>query len=377
MQYRPFGKIDWDVSVLGFGAMRLPVINENPSEIDEPEAIQMIRLALDSGVNYVDTAYPYHGGKSEVLVGKALQDGYREKARIATKLPSWLIKTPDDFDRYLDEQFERLQVRYVDFYLLHALKREWWDTLRKLGVFDWAERALADGRIGHLGFSFHDEYPVFEEIIRAYDGWTLCQIMYNYMDVDYQAGTRGLHLAADKGVAVVVMEPLRGGLLTGSPPESVADLYAGAPSKRSPADWALQWVWSQPEVSVVLSGMSSLGHVEENLRSADGSRHGLLNAEELEFVDVLRAAYRSVAPVPCTNCKYCLPCPEGVDIPRIFETFNMAKMYNDLRAARQFYTWLEKENRGDKCTACGTCEEQCPQGIAIAEWIEKAHALLG
>ena len=239
MNYRQFGRLDWKTSALGFGCMRLP--NEGEHEnIDEAEATRMIRYAIDHGVNYIDTAYPYHGGNSEPFVGRVLQDGYREKVRLATKLPCWKIEEREDFDTYLNEQLERLQTEHIDFYLLHALREASWHKLHDLGVLAWAEGAEADGRIGHLGFSFHDEYDVFQEIVDAYD-WTFCQIQYNYMDLETQAGTRGLKYAASKGLAVVIMEPLLGGRLV-DPPEPVQEIWSEADQSRSPADWALQWM---------------------------------------------------------------------------------------------------------------------------------------
>ena len=377
MQYRPFGRLDWKTSVLGFGIMRLPVIGEDQGRIDEEASLNMVRHAIDRGVNYIDTAYPYHDGHSEAFVGRLLQDGYRQKVKLATKMPSWLIRSADDFDRYFDEQLERLQTDRVDLYLLHTLNRTYWPRLNDLGVLGWAEKAMADGRIGHLGFSFHDDFEIFRDIVDAYGHWSFCQIQYNYMDTEYQAGTRGLKYAAARGLAVVVMEPLRGGLLTRKPPLAAADLWAGVRQQRTLADWALQWLWNQPEVAVVLSGMSTLDQVRENLQSAHNARPGSLTPDELTLIDRVRAVYRKRCPIDCTQCKYCLPCPQGVDIPSNLEYYNDAVMYDDIKAASTWYQGQKEAERADRCTACGECESLCPQGIAIPQWLAKTHALLG
>jgi predicted aldo/keto reductase-like oxidoreductase len=376
MQYRTFGRLDWKPSALGFGAMRLPTIDGDPGKIDEPEATRMIRYAIDQGVNYVDTAYTYHQETSEPFLGRALQEGYRERIRLATKLPSWKVEGPEDFDRYLGEQLKRLRTEHIDFYLLHSLNAGSWAKIRDLGVLRWAEGALADGRIGHLGFSFHDKYEVFKEIVDASDSWTFCQIQYNLMDVEYQAGTRGLNYAASRGLAVVVMEPLRGGLLARNVPPAVQEILDSAPRKRSPADWALQWVWNHPEVSVVLSGMSSMEQVKQNVASAGESGPGTLRDEELELVARVREKYRELGRIPCTDCQYCLPCPNGVNIPRVFEIYNDAKIYGDEQSARISYAWLEEEQRADLCLECHECLEKCPQQIEIPDWLSKAHELL-
>ena len=377
MKYRKFGALDWDASVLGFGAMRLPVVDNDPARVDEPEAIKMIHHAIDHGVNYIDTAYTYHENQSEIVVGKALGNGYREKVKLATKLPSWLVESAADFDRFLDEQLQKLQTDRIDFYLLHALNSTYWPKLKNLGVLNWAEGAIADGRIQHLGFSFHDEFDVFKEIVDAYDRWTFCQIQYNFMDVDYQAGIKGLEYAANKGLAVVIMEPLRGGQLTNKVPPSVAELWQRAALQRSPAEWALQWIWNHPQVSVVLSGMSTLQHVIENLACADRSGSFLLSEDELNLVEKVREEYRRLVPIPCTNCKYCLPCPNGVEIAEIFEHYNNAKIYDNLRAPRFHYRNLSSDSQADHCVECFECEEKCPQGVPIVEYLKKAHALLG
>jgi predicted aldo/keto reductase-like oxidoreductase len=356
--------------------MRLPVIDKDTSRIDEPAAIEMIRYAVDQGVNYVDTAYTYHEKQGERVVGKALQNGYRRKVRLATKLPSWLVEKPDDFDHFLDEQLDKLQTDHIDFYLLHALNATYWPKLRDWKVINWAEDAIADGRIHHLGFSFHDEFEIFKDIVDACDLWTFCQIQYNFMDIEYQAGAKGLEYAADKGLAVVIMEPLRGGQLTLKIPESVSKLWESAAVRRTSADWALQWIWNHPEVSVVLSGMSTMQQVSENLASADRAAAGTLSEKELILVDSVREEYRRIAPIPCTNCKYCMPCPNGVEIADILKYYNDALIYDNLRAPRFLYSTISKDKQADKCVECFECEEKCPQGITISEQLKKAHALL-
>ncbi len=373
MQYRKFGKLDWRVSALGFGCMRLPTMEGQPDQIDEAEATRMVRHAIDHGVNYVDTAYGYHRSQSEPFVGRALQDGYRQRVKVATKLPHWKVEKPEDFDALLDEQTERLQGP-PDFYLIHALGAESWAKVRDFGVLAWAERAMAAGRFQHLGFSFHDNLDAFKEIVDAYDNWTLAQIQYNIMDVNLQAGTAGLHYAANKGLAVVIMEPLRGGLLANKPPEPVQALWDTAGTDRTPADWALQWVWNQPEVSLLLSGMSTFQQVAENLASADRSGPGTMTPEELALVDRVREQYDALAAIPCTNCKYCQPCPNDVAIPRIFELYNQAVMFNARDPMRFAYThWVREEERADNCIECGECETKCPQEIDIIDWLKQVH----
>lgn len=354
MRYRPFGRLDFQVSALGFGAMRLPVLDKDPAKINEAEAIRMIRYALDQGVNYIDTAWPYHGGHSEELVGKALEDGYRQQVRLATKLPVRLAQSARDFDRFLDEQLRRLKTDHIDFYLLHGLNHKSWPHGRDLGVLSWAEGVKKEGKILHLGFSFHDDFQVFREIIDAYEGWEFCQIQYNYMDTEYQAGTPGLKYAAAKGLAVVVMEPIRGGTLAKQPPPSVAAIWAEAPVQRTAAEWALLWVWNHPEVSTVLSGMSKMSQVVENVQLADRSEPPCLSPQELTLFDRVREEYNRLSPVPCTACKYCLPCPNQVNIPEILALYNDAFKYNDVRRAQFLYTIRVAEGeRADQCLECG------------------------
>jgi uncharacterized protein len=382
VQYRDFGQIDFKPSALGFGAMRLPVLTDDDGKpdfkrIDYPLATRMLHHAIDSGVNYVDTAWMYHEDTSEVWLGEALKGGYRERVKVATKMPVWNVKKPDDFDRILGIQLERLQDDHVDFYLLHGLDADQWQTVLEQGQLDSAERALADGRIRHLGFSFHGLYEDFETIVAGSDLWEFVQIQFNYMDEDYQAGRRGLELAAGKGLGVIVMEPVRGGAIARNVPPQVQAVWDEAPIKRSPAEWALQWVWNEPDVSFLLSGMSTMRHVEEDLAFADRSHPGLLTQEELALVARVRDLYHELSPIPCTSCRYCMPCPQGVAIPDVFGLYNDTHMYQNLDRAQFVYKafWSENE-RADHCTACGECVEKCPQGIAIPEWMEKAQAFL-
>lgn len=377
MQYRKFGKLDWQVSALGFGAMRLPTRGA-PADIDEPEATRMIHYAIDHGVNYVDTAYPYHSGNSELVVGRSLKAGnYRDKVKLATKLPCWKVETYADFDKILNEQLGKLQTDHIDFYLLHALDKDRWHKMRELEAIRWAEGALADGRIRHLGFSFHDNYDAFQEIVDGYDGWTFCQIQHNYMDIENQAGTRGLRYAAAKGLAVVIMEPLLGGRLV-NPPQPIQAVWDGAARKRSPADWALQWLWSQPEVSLVLSGMTTMEQVTGNVASAAASAIGALTADDLALLGRVREQYHALCPIPCTKCEYCMPCPSGVNIPRNFEIYNEGIMYDKADAARFTYkTFLPEAEHASECTACLTCESLCPQSIPISRWMPVVQRVLG
>jgi len=380
MEYRNFGKLDWKGSALGFGCMRFPTADGNrmSPNIDQAEATRMLRNAIDNGVNYVDTAYMYHGGASEKAVGIALRDGYRDRVKIATKLPVWMCQSPDDFDRILGEQLERLGTDHVDFYLLHALSHDrWHNCVLKHKLIEKAEAAKADGRIRNLGFSFHDNHEAFVEVLTGYDKWDFCQIQLNYMDIANQAGVAGLKMAAERGLAVVIMEPLMGGRLA-DPPTVIGNVVDAHPSKRSPAAWALEWLWNQPEVSVILSGMSTFEQVEENLATASRARIGGFTAEDEAFVGQLRTMYQERMKVPCTKCSYCMPCPNGINIPNNFEHFNYKFLYDDAKGANFRYNiFLTEEERAAACVDCGVCLEQCPQQINIPEQLKEVAEEIG
>lgn len=387
MQYRKFSDhIDFDVSALGFGAMRLPTTDEEDfsSNIDEQEAIDMIRYAIVEGVNYVDTAWPYHDGASEKLVGKTLQDGYREKVKLATKFSwPWMedelgmeMETEEDYDAYLNKQLERLGTDHIDFYLLHGINKDRWKFYREGEFFEWLEGAQEDGRLDHVGFSFHDDLDTFKEIVDGYT-WDFCQIMYNYLDQQFQAGKEGLRYAADQGLGVVIMEPLRGGQLATDLPSEVQKLFDNAKAKRDPVEWALHWLWNQPEVSVVLSGMSTLDQVKQNLEIADRSGVGALNEDELRIIERAREKYRKLLAVGCTGCNYCMPCPNGVNITRVFKLYNQAEIYDEFEANKEAYYELEKGERASSCVRCGQCEEVCPQNLPIMNLMEEVAEYFG
>jgi hypothetical protein len=368
MLHRRFGKLNWQASALGFGAMRLPFIGANEANVNQEEAIRMIRYAIDHGVNYIDTAYGYHYGKSEVAVGKALQNGYGKHVRLATKMPVWKIKSKQDMDKCFFEQLSRLQVDYVDFYLLHALYRSAWGKMKRLKIENWLEEKVAEGKIRHLGFSFHDEFDVFKRIVDDYNKWDFCQIQYNYVDEDYQAGTRGLKYAASKGLAVVVMEPIAGGKLAIKPPKPIQALWEKMDIESSPAEWALRWVWNHPEVSMVLSGMSTMSQVVENVESANHSKPGNLTEKQLAVIDQVRQKYKELGFVSCSGCRYCMPCPEGVNIPEVLAFHNEYYIKDKAEAVKTRYRkQIPLESRAKKCMRCGICEELCPQKLPIRD----------
>jgi len=380
MQYRQFGRTGWKVSALGFGMMRLPTLDGKPmsKSIDFEETKRMVRLAIDRGVNYIDTAYAYHGGRSESVLGKILGGGYRERVRLATKSPIGLIKRSKDFDKFLNTQLRRLRTDHIDFYLFHGLNgRSWKKVVLEHGLLKRVAAAKSEGKINHIGFSFHDNFKAFKGIVDGFDDWSFCQIQYNYMDTKNQAGTRGLRYAASKGLGVVVMEPLLGGRLS-EPPKAIMEMFRDEGAGISPSELALQWIWNQPEVSTVLSGMNTINQVRANLRSAGRSGVGSLGADRLEFIGRIEKRYRDMRPIPCTKCGYCMPCPNGVNIPANFEEFSDGFIHDDIEGARATYTrFFSRKMRASACKHCRKCEKKCPQKIPISEWMTKVDEVLG
>jgi uncharacterized protein len=375
MQYRSFPKApQMKISTLGFGCMRLPVLDGDFSRIDEEQALALLHAAIDAGVNYVDTAWAYHAGQSELFVGRALKGGWRSRVHLATKLPVWLVKTEADWEGFLDSQLKRLDTECVDFYLMHAISSEPWQMILKLHGMKALERAKTDGRIRQIGFSFHGSPGEFNNIIDGFD-WDFCQIQFNFLDEQFQAGLEGLRYATDRKIGVVAMEPLRGGTLARVPP-AVHEIWQRSNRPWSPAEWALRWVWHHPEVASALSGMNAEQQLRENLAAADAAH--ALSPEDLVFVDEVRKFYRSRMKVPCTTCGYCQPCPSGVSIPNALSLYNDVVMFESRTAPAFVYDqFVVKAGAGaDQCTECGECEPKCPQNIPITAMLKEAHGVL-
>jgi predicted aldo/keto reductase-like oxidoreductase len=364
------------LSILGFGCMRLPQKKGSPGDgmIDEARATRQLMLAIDQGVNYIDTAMPYHMGTSEPFLGKALSDGYREKVKLATKLPHWSVEKPDDMTPLLKAQLNRLKTGHIDYYLLHALNGDSWDKLEAFGVCDFLSNAKKMGQIVNAGFSFHGSRSDFERIVDGFD-WDFCQIQYNFLDEQNQAGTKGLKYAASRGLGVIVMEPLRGGLLARKAPPEISKIWDDAEEKRSEAEWALRWVWNHPEVTVVLSGMNEESHIGENIRIAGDAAPQSLPPAEIDLVRRAARQYHEMMKAGCTGCHYCMPCPSGVDIPTSFEIYNHLHMFKDAKWAKLNYLarvggLLGSPRKASLCEDCGECEDACPQKLPIRDLLK-------
>ena len=373
MQYRKFGKLGIEVSAFGMGCMRFPMKTTENGEryVDESISTPIIRHAIDCGVNYVDTAYVYSDKRNELAVGHALTDGYRDKVYLATKLPTWECHTYEDMDRLLDEQLANLGTDRIDFYLVHSLSRDSWQKIRDLGVRDFLDKAKASVKIKYACFSFHDNYETFIDIIDSYD-WDMCQIQFNFMDIENQATIRGLEYAGKKNIPVVIMEGLLGGKLAKAP-DNVQALYDAFPIKRSPVEWAFRWICNHPEVGTVLSGVTSMEQCDDNLAIFGKCETGVMSADEEKLIADVREAYRSRTKIGCTGCAYCMPCPNGVDIPRVFRIWNDLFLYNERLDGNGAYKRLVNDGHdATKCLECGACEGVCPQHLPIIEKLREA-----
>ncbi len=374
MIMRKFGNLGIEVSGFGLGCMRVPMTkDENGNDIvDEKICTDIIRTAIDGGVNYIDTAYVYSGGLNEEYVARALRDGYREKVYIATKLPVWNCHCKEDMYKIFEEQCKRLETDKIDFYLVHSLDKQKWDKCVEWGIKDFLDDLKNSGKITYACFSFHDSYEAFEYILCDYN-WDMCQIQFNYMDIENQAGLKGLKLAGQRNVPVVVMEGLLGGKLANVPDE-IRELFDSYEVKRSPAEWAFRWLCNFPEIATVLSGTSTAQQTLDNIRIFSDAKVNGMTEEELEIVSKARELYRKRTAVDCTGCAYCMPCPMGVDIPKVFAKWNNSYKYGTKDYG---YKKLSEDGHGaDKCVSCGKCMEVCPQHIDIPGKLAQAKEYL-
>lgn len=371
MEKRRLENLGIETSLLGFGCMRFPTLEDG--KIDEVTAEKMLDQAMAQGVTYYDTAFPYHNGDSEPFVGRVLNKYDRSSYYLATKLPVWMVETREDAEKIFEDQLKRLDKEYVDFYLLHALDKERFEKVKKLGLIEMCEKFRQEGKIRYLGFSFHDDYEVFEEIINSHD-WDFCQIQYNYMDTDVQAGDKGYALAEQKGIPMVIMEPVRGGLLAGFS-DDIEEMFRETRPDQSIASWALRWVGSHKNVKVILSGMSTPEQVEDNLKTFD--HFEVLSEKEQDTVKRVVDTLKGRVQNGCTGCRYCMPCPSGVDIPgsfRIWNDYHIYQIYSFVQ--NRWEKELSADAKPENCVECGACEEQCPQKISIREHLKRVQAEL-
>lgn len=372
MEYRKLGSTGINISSVGFGTMRLPVIDGVQSNIDVKKAKEVVRHAIDMGINYVDTAYPYHiEGNSERALKKILSDGYREKVYLGDKLSVWLCDTYEECEAFVEGQLERTGSEYFDLYFLHSIDENFWKKAKKLNVFKLFDKLLAEGKIKHIGFSFHGRYELFEEIVNFYN-WEFCIIQLNYMDTDYQAGIKGLEYAASKGLGVFVMEPLKGGQLAKEAPETVRKVWQKSKFSLTEAERGIGFVLNRPEVSCVLSGMNEISQVDENIKLTDTIKTNTFDESELSIYKEVKEEFSRLIQFACTRCQYCMPCPFGVDIPANIDYYNMGHIHGTIEHARNFYNrpFFDKK-RSTNCVSCNECLEKCPQHLNIPEIMEK------
>lgn len=355
----------------------LPISKDVPNLPDATTSIEMIRHAIDRGVNFLDMGYPFDSERQDHtagIVSAALKNGYRDRVKIAATLPAHCIHSSGDFDLMLDRQLSRLHIDRLDFCLLGRLNRENWPVLRDRGALIWAEHTIKSGRIGSIGFSFHDHFQILRSILAAFSRWALCQMQFSYMDSAHDPGIGGIKYAAQNGLAVVVTESLRGGRLVRKIPETVASVMGINLNQRQLTGYALRFVWSFPEVSTVVRSMNSISELEETVAIADSAESDSLTIQEELLIGKLRDAYRKLMRIPCTSCRTCMPCPEEIDVPRIFEIYNDAFIYEDPATARSIYR--NEHHRLHQCSRCGDCQKRCVKQLDVIEWLGRAHRML-
>jgi predicted aldo/keto reductase-like oxidoreductase len=365
LKYRKFGSLDWKCSVLGLSLKKLP-------------SIDLIRYAIDHGTNYLDLGYPFNIEHHEQIArraNEALAPGYREKIKVSLTLPSHLVRSAGDFETLLMLQLGWLKIDHAGFCLLGRLNRDNWPVLKRLGALDWLESAKHAGLVENAGFSFHDHYQVLRSILQSYDRWTLSQFQFSYMDVDHDPGLTGLKYAASRGLAVVISEPLRHGRLSKSPPESAARIWAEARQPWSLTEWGLRFVWNYPEIATAVCDTNSLDELSECLASAESAAADQLSVPDEILISRVRETHLKLKPLACPSCRACMPCPEGIDVPRVFEIYNDVFIYDDLATARSIY--VDEQHKADRCTECGDCETRCPKRLPVIDWLKKAQKILG
>jgi len=364
MEYNYLGKTGIKVSRFGLGGMRL---SESTAE-----AVRLIRYAIDHGVTYQDSAYIYPD--SELKIGQALKDGYREKITLATKCPIHRVQKPEDFERFLDEQLVRLGTDHIDIYLMHGMAASVWGKVKGMGCLDFLDKMIGKSKILHAGFSSHTDYKTYIEIIDSYD-WELSLVQMNILDEFEQATLKGIEYAAAKGVGIAIMEPLRGGSIVYSAPPEVQGLLDAFPTRRSLQEWCFRWLYDKPEVNVILSGLSSMEHLNDNLRIFSDAKPNVMNAAEKELILKIRTIFENLTAIPCTGCEYCLPCPQNVNIPRVFSTYNQHQLNKPNMSSLIFYhhEMIKRGIAGDCCIECGQCTEKCPQSLDIPDLLKEAH----
>ena len=375
MQYRTMPKSADKLSVLGYGCMRFPM---KGSSIDAQEAKKQVMHAIENGVNYLDTAWPYHKGESESFLGEHIlsDKAVREKVYVATKMPCFTISKAEKFDEIFNKQLSKLKIDYVDYYLLHSLSGSTWQKMLSLGITEWMNKVKKEGKVRYMGFSFHGRQEDFVKIADEYD-FDFAQVQFNILDENYQAGIKGIEYAAAKGMGVIVMEPLRGGSLTGSIPKEVQEIYDTADIKRKPADWALRWIYNHPQVTLVLSGMNTTEQIDENIKTASVAAPDSLNDKEKKIINGVRNKYLELFTIGCTGCGYCMPCPVGIDIPGVLKSLNNFHMFSKTSARIKYMSYSGimtadgKPHFASSCIECGKCEQKCPQSLQIRQGMKQ------